>query len=209
MSQYIEKSTWAFFVPADSNIGSMKDLKGKSVVIAPNSAEVMLLPAILKFAGLPADAMHKIAVDPSQKVATYGRKQVDVVVTSAPFGAPLIQAVRPSRVLNWADAGYVMPDFCIFARKDTVQNNPKMIQSFLAGISTAIQQAVKEPDAAVDATVKDNPLVKRDQVAMQWKLTAQYLTTDANKNCPIGWHPATEWKQGLETLKKYVGVDGE
>ena len=209
VGQYIERSTWAFFVPADGNIHTFKDLAGKTVVVSPNSSEVMLLPAILQYAGLQPDALLKIAVDPSQKVATYGRRQVDVVVTSAPFGGPLINEVRPSRMLKWADAGYVMPDFCIFARKQTVKDDPQMIKAFLQGISQGIRDAVRNPDAAVDATVKDNPFVKRQEVAEQWKLTTQFLTTSANSQCPIGWHPASEWKEGLATLKKYVGIDGD
>jgi NitT/TauT family transport system substrate-binding protein len=208
VAQYMAKYSWAFFVPKGSGYKSIKDLAGKSVVMSPNSSEAVLLPAVLETAGLKPDAMRIIAVDPSQKISTYGRGQGDTVITTVAYGGPLVDAARPSDILPWADAGFVMPDYCIFTRADVVKNNPELVRKFLTATFKGVTQAQKTPDAAIDATLKVNPLVKREQAAAQWKLTTEFLRSKNSGTCALGWHPPKDWSAGLATLQKVAGLQG-
>jgi NitT/TauT family transport system substrate-binding protein len=209
VAQYMAKYSWGFYIPKDSEAKTIKDLAGKSVVMSPSSSEAVLLPAVMEIAGLKPDGLRKIAVDPSQKIATYGRSQGDSVITTVAYGDPIVQDVRPSRFLLWADAGFVMPDYCIFARAETVKNNPQMIQKFLAAAFKGIQEAQSNPTRAIDATLKQRPLIKRDQTVKQWALTMQFMRSENSGQCATGWHPPKDWSAGLTTLQKYAGLQGD
>lgn len=209
VAQYTAKYSWGFYVPKDSDAKSIKDLVGKSVVMSPNSSEAVLLPALFETAGLKQDAMRKIAVEPSQKIATYGRSQGDSVVTTVAYGDPLVQDVRPSKFLLWADAGFVMPDYCMFTRTETVKSNPEMVRKFLAAAFKGITEAQKNPDRAVDASVKQRPLIKREHTAKQWNLTAQFLRSENSGTCATGWHPPKDWSVGLGILQKFADLQGD
>jgi len=209
VAQYMAKYSWGFYVPRDLAAKSVKDLAGKSVVMSPNSSEGVLLPALFEIAGMPQDAMRKIAVDPSQKVATYGRSQGDSVVTTAAYGEPIVQAVRPSKLLLWADDGFVMPDYCIFTRAETVKQDPALISAFLQGTFKGIAEAQKSPELAVDAVSKLRPIVVKDASRAQWEMTTRFLHSDNTGSCLVGWHAPKDWEKGLATLKKAGAIQGE
>ncbi|NYT43886.1 ABC transporter substrate-binding protein [Alcaligenaceae bacterium] len=209
VAQYMAKYSWGFYIPADSEAKTIKELAGRSVSMSPSSSEAVLLPAVMEIAGMKQDDMRKIAVDPSQKIAVYGRSQADSVITTVAYGDPIVQDARPSKYLLWADAGFVMPDYCIFTRTDTVENNPQMIQKFLAATFKGIKQAQSDPDAAIDATLKQRPLLRREHTAKQWMLTSEFMRSENSGQCPMGWHPPEDWSAGLETLQKYAGLQGD
>jgi len=203
------KYSWGFYVPRDSTAKSVKDLAGKSVVMSPNSSEGVLLPALFEIAGMPQDAMRKIAVDPSQKVATYGRSQGDSVVTTAAYGEPIVQAARPSKLLLWADDGFVMPDYCIFTRVETVKKDPTLIKAFLQGTFKGVAEAQKNPELAVDAATKLRPILVKDATRAQWDMTMRFLHSDNTGSCAAGWHAPQDWEKGLATLKKAGAIESE
>jgi NitT/TauT family transport system substrate-binding protein len=209
IAQFTAKYSWGFYIPKESPANSIKELAGKSVSMSPNSSEAVLVPALLNLLGMKEDALRKVFVDPAQKIATYGRGQADSTVTTVAYGDPIVQRARPSKFLLWADAGFVMPDYCIFAQKEKVESNPKLIQDFLSAFFKAIDEGVRNPQAAVDATIKLNPLVQKDDVATQWDLTKRFLHSADTEGCSVGWHSSKDWRAGLETLKKYGGLEGD
>jgi NitT/TauT family transport system substrate-binding protein len=209
IGQYTAKYSWGFYVGADSPIKSIGDLRGKSVVMSPNSSEALLLPAVFEIAGLKPDDVRKVSVDPSQKISTYARGQGDSMVTTVAYGDPLVQEARASRVLLWADVGFVMPDYCLVARTETVEKEPKLVASFLAATFSAIEAADAKPDAAIDAALKMRPILQRPATAKQWDLTRQFLRSANTQGCQLGWHSPKDWQAGLAILKKYSGLEGD
>lgn len=209
IAQYTGKYSWGFYIPADSSATSIADLKGKTVVMSPASSEAALLPAVLEKAGLSRDGMKNLAVDPSQKVSTYGRSQGDSLVTTVAYGEPLVQAVRASKVLLWADAGFVMPDYCLFAQQKTVTEKSEQTQKFLDAAYASMKAAADDPDAAVAAAMKFDPLLKKADTAAQWKETQRFFFTDETKDCSHGWHSQSDWDAGLKTLRDFADLKGD
>ncbi|MFP5496354.1 MAG: ABC transporter substrate-binding protein [Gammaproteobacteria bacterium] len=209
VAQYMGKYSWAFFIPKDSGIKRISDLAGKSVVMSPNSSEAVLLPAVMESAGLKPGALRVIAVDPSQKIATYGRGQGDTVITTVAYGAPLVEDARASDILPWAEVGFVMPDYCMFTRKEFADQQPDLVKKVVSATIQGIDEAQKNPAEAVDATMKVNPFIKKEQTTAQWAQTTQFIHSAAAANCPIGWHVPEDWSAGLETLQMYAGLQGD
>ncbi len=104
---YSAKSEIGFIVPKDSSITSIKDLAGKTVVTETGAPEELLLPAVWQLAGIPANSVHLLVVSAAIADSTYASGKGDAISESLPFGLPLVEKQRPSRVLPWADIGFV------------------------------------------------------------------------------------------------------
>lgn len=209
VAEYLAKYDLAFFVPKSESLTSIKQLIGKSIVVSPNASDALLLPALYKSAGLPDSALRTISVDPSQKIATYLRGQADTVATSVAFGAPMIDKAKPSDMFLWSKAGFSMPDYCVFSRRETLEKNPELISSFLKALFKGVSASLQDPSAAAEATVKANPLLDHATTLKQWQLTTRFLKSDSARSCDVGWHARSDWTAGLNILKKYAGLQGD
>lgn len=205
---YTGKIGFAFYTPKDSGVKSLKDLAGKTIVVAPASLDTLIFPAVLAGNGLSPTLMKSLNVDPAQKVPTYTRGQADVVVSTYPYADPLIQEQRPSNVILWADSGFAMPDYCIMASRDKLEKDPQLIARFLRATYAASAEAARKPQEAADAAVELNPLLNRNTTLKQWQLMADTFYSEETKGCPHGWHSPKDWTKALEVLQKYGGLEG-
>src|SRR6185503_52028 len=120
VGMFLGKSTFGFFVPQNSSTNSIKSLAGKSLVMTPGTPEAFMLPAVFKLAGVDFDKeVQKIAVEAPQKLTTYARGVGDSMVTSLPYGDPIIQPLRASGTLPWTDVGFVLPDYSFLVKRST------------------------------------------------------------------------------------------
>ena len=147
VGMFLGKSTFGFFVPQNSSTNAIKDIAGKSLVMTPGTPEAFMLPAVFKLAGVNFDKdVQKIAVEAPQKLTTYARGVGDSMVTSIPYGDPIIQPLRASRTLPWTDVGFVLPDYSFLVRRSTLQAQPQMIAAFLRATYRGMNDATANVD---------------------------------------------------------------
>lgn len=158
--QLYYRNIWHIAVLPDSPIHSVADLKGKKLgVIGMGSAGVAFGRAFLNAAG----------IDPDR----------DISFLSVGIGAQAINAVRqtavdalvyPENLLNKLKVlGLEMrdvpvseklanlPDTSLFARRETIQNDPKMLVGLARAIDKGYYFNIANPAAAVKITWKLNP----------------------------------------------------
>jgi NitT/TauT family transport system substrate-binding protein len=209
VGMFIGRSTFGFFVPEQSSIKAIKDISDKSLVMTPGTPEALLLPAVFKLANVNFEKdVKKIAVEAAQKLSTYARGVGDAMVTSLPFGNPIVQPLRPSRTLPWTGVGFVLPDYSFLVRRSTLQSDPQMIAAFLRATYGGMADAAAEVDDAVANYVKQRPLVKPEVAKQQWLGFIQYFCSDAMDGKPLGYHSPEDWRTGLETLREYASLAG-
>lgn len=209
VATFTGRNGFSFIFPAKSNIETLADLKGKTIVVSPASLDTLLFPSVLTKAGLPADLMRRVSVEPAQKVPTYVRGQADVVVSHIPYAEPLIQSQRPSRYILWASTGFVLPDFCIATSRERLKKDPAMIERFLRATFEATKAAQEHPADAAAAGVELNPILDPAVTERQWRLMTEFFFTDSTKACPHGWHSPEDWAKGLAVLKEDAGLEGD
>ncbi len=209
VATYTGKNGFAFFYPANANVKSLKDLAGKTIVVSPASFDTLLFPAVLAKAGLPADLMKRVNVDPSQKVNTFVRGQADVVVTHYAGSYPQIQPQRDVQYTSWGSTGFVLPDYCLAVKRERLEKDPQFIEKFLRVTYAAIKDATANPADAAAASVEYVPLLDRATTERQWRLMTELFFTEDSKSCPHGWHSPSDWTQALETLKTYGNLQGD
>jgi NitT/TauT family transport system substrate-binding protein len=209
VGMFLGKSTFGFFVPQNSSTNSIKSLAGKSLVMTPGTPEAFMLPAVFKLAGVDFDKeVQKIAVEAPQKLTTYARGVGDSMVTSLPYGDPIIQPLRASRTLPWTDVGFVLPDYSFLVKRSTLQAQPQMIAAFLRASYRGMNDATANVDEAVGIIVKARPLLKPDVTKQQWLNFIKFFCSDSMDGKPLGWHSPDDWSRGLKVLQEYAALKG-
>lgn len=152
-------------VKADGPIKTPKDLEGKTLGGPASDAALKLFPAFCKIAKIDCSKITITNMQPSLREQMLMKGQVDGVfgyVNTIRFSAKLI-GVDPSkqiRFLNYGDYGMDLYSNGIIVSKKLVKDNPAAVRGLVAAINHGIEDTLKDPDAAVAAVAKREPLLK-------------------------------------------------
>lgn len=128
---WFRKSDLAVLVDRDSDIKTGSDLKGKSIVNFNGSPWSPYIASFLKNHGLNETDVSIVAVAPPALMSTYTAKQADTVMTTAPFGLPIIETARPSRAILMADAGIAFPSYGLIVRRETLEAKAEALKKLV------------------------------------------------------------------------------
>src|SRR5207244_5197018 len=87
-------------------------------------------------------------------------------------------------VLMMKDWGVDLYGNGIVANPDFMRFNPKALAGFVRGTIKGIQEAVRDPEGAIESVMKRNPIAKRDIELERLKLSLErnFVTPDVRKN---------------------------
>jgi len=87
-------------------------------------------------------------------------------------------------VLHMRDWGLDLYGNGIIVNPDFMRFSPKAVAGFVKGTIRGIQETLRDPEAAVDAVIKRNPIAKRDVELERLKLSLErnFVTPDVRKN---------------------------
>jgi NitT/TauT family transport system substrate-binding protein len=141
---------WAIGVPADSNIKTLQDLKGKRVgVLSLAAGGINYLKTYMVQSGM--------------------NPEEDISLIAVGYGAPAIQALHSNAVqglfywssglASFENAGLAMryisapdwrtyPDYSLAVMESTIEKDPKMVEAIVRGAAKATLFAMTNPDAA-------------------------------------------------------------
>ena len=96
----------------------------------------------------------------------------------------------------------------IVAHKDTIKSKADLVRRFMRAASRSLEEAAKNPEAAVDAMLKANPKAGfRDTLIVGMRQTAAlYHTADTAKDVPFKVS-ARNMAETMALLTEYGGVD--
>jgi NitT/TauT family transport system substrate-binding protein len=152
-------------VRADSPIKTPKDLEGKTLGGAAGDGALKLFPAFCKSAKIDCSKINITNMQPNLREQMLMQRQVDGVfgyVNTIRFSAKLLN-VDPDkqiRFINYGDYGMDLYSNAIIVSKKLAKDNPAAVRGLLAAINHGLEDTLKDPDAAVAAVVKREPLIK-------------------------------------------------
>jgi NitT/TauT family transport system substrate-binding protein len=165
-------------VKADSPIKTPKDLEGKTIGGAANDGALKLFPAFCKIAKIDCTKVNITNMQPNLREQMLMQGQVDGVfgyVNTIRFSAKLI-GVDPETKLRWinyGDYGMDLYSNAIIVSKTLVKENPEVVRGLLRAINKGLIDALKEPDVAIAAVAKREPLIKLDVERERFDATLQ------------------------------------
>lgn len=131
-------------VIAQPGISSMEDLKGKKVGVPEGTSGDMVLSMALEKAGMTADDIERVAMDPSTIVSAFTSGNID----AAGLWYPLIADIK-KRVPDLEELAEDFPELsmtsCLVAGPK-ITENPELLKSYQAAVKDIMQWAVDNED---------------------------------------------------------------
>jgi len=151
-------------VRADSPIKTPKDFEGKKLGGAAGDGALKLFPALCKITKIDCTKVEITNMQPNLREQMLMNKQVDGVfgyVNTIRFSAKLMGvAEKDIRYINFGDYGMNLYSNAIIVSKKLVAEKPEVVKGLVAAINQGLQDALKDPDAAIAAVAKREPLIK-------------------------------------------------
>jgi len=195
---------------ADKNIRKPEDIKGKIVAITPGDSMSQIWPLFLKKTNLKDGDFKQVAGDAQTKLNAVINGQADLLLGYVMDQAIKLEDATHKQVypIRFADYGINMVSSGIIVQKDFLKNKPDVVKRFMRAASRSLEEATKNPDAAIDAMLKAQPKSGvKDTALIGLKNTiALYHGPDNPKDPPfkVGAKNMTET---LQLLVDYGGLD--
>jgi NitT/TauT family transport system substrate-binding protein len=195
---------------ADKNVKTAKDIVGKTVAMTPGDSMSQIWPLFLKKTGLQENQFKTVSGDAQTKLNAVINGQADLLLGYVMDQNIKLQDAtkKPVQVVRFADYGVNLISSGIIASKDTLAGKPDLVKRFMRASTRALEEAEKNPEAAVDATLKANPKSgQRDTMLTGLKLTTALYHTDETKNQRPFRVSMKNVSESLDLLVQYGGME--
>jgi len=160
---------------ADKNIRKPADIKGKIVAVTPGDSMSQIWPLFLKKTNIGEGDFKQVAGDAQTKLNAVINGQADLLLGYVMDQAIKLQDATQKQVypIRFADYGVNLVSSGIIVNKETLAKNPDMVKRFMRAATKSLEEAAKNPEAAIDAMLKANPKSGvRDTALVGMKATA-------------------------------------
>jgi NitT/TauT family transport system substrate-binding protein len=191
---------------ASAGIKTPKDLEGKKLAVSPGDPLGQLFRALAAHNKLDMSKISFVQVDPAAKVVSVLEKRVDGLLGGADDQYFLIKykGEEPA-ALRFADNGANIVGMTILAQEATIKSKADLVRRFVKATARSWDEAKKNPEAAVDATMKVKADLNRASQLDQLKVDIE-LMDSANSKGRTGWGDQRDWDQTIALLKQYRDV---
>ncbi|GAA5234265.1 ABC transporter substrate-binding protein [Verticiella sediminum] len=150
-----------------SGILAPADLAGRSVAAPAGSATLKLMQIVMERENVDPSKVSIMNAQANLLEQLMLRGQVDSVagfVSSIAMAAKNL-GIDPDEDLNWlmfSDYGVELYSNAVVVSRQLAEQRPDVVRGLVRAINRAVADTAKDPDAAIDALVKREPLIKRD-----------------------------------------------
>jgi NitT/TauT family transport system substrate-binding protein len=195
---------------AEKNIRKPEDIKGKTVAVTPGDSMSQVWPLFLKKTGLKDSDFKTVSGDAQTKLNAVMNSQADLLLGYVMDQAIKLQDATHKDIypIRFADYGVNMVSSGIIVQKDYLKAHPDVVKRFLRAATRSLEEAAKNPDAAVDAMLKANPKsgVKETALVGMKNTAALYHGPDNPKDRPLRVG-AKNMDETLALLVDYGGLE--
>jgi NitT/TauT family transport system substrate-binding protein len=203
----IQKSPDSVISLAGAGISSPKDIEGKRGGFVPTSASDRIFPAFAKAAGVDLQKVTRLQMESSARYSILLQGNADFVIGWSFTDAYKIgrqRAIAPP--ILFADYGVNVLSVGLVVSKDTLEKRGALVKGFLAATVKGIDETLRDPAAAVEATLKLRPGADRDALMEPAKKLGDFLHTANSASKPAGWMAKADWEESRRILVEYLGM---
>src|SRR5215470_11897055 len=137
---------------AEKNIRKPEDIKGKIVAVTPGDSMSQIWPLFLKKTNLKDSDFKTVAGDAQTKLNAVINSQADLLLGYVMDQAIKLQDAtkKPVTPIRFSDYGVNMVSSGIIVQKDYLKSHPDVVKRFLRAATRSLEEAAKNPEAAVD-----------------------------------------------------------
>jgi NitT/TauT family transport system substrate-binding protein len=187
-----------------SGITKPKDLEGKSLSIPPSSAVFRLFPAFAKAAGIDITKIKQVQMDAAATTTALLQGQVDFTTGWAFTDALRVAKQKPIEPpMLMADYGINILGAGFIVTRDTAKTKGDILKRFMAATAASYAEAVKSPEATLDAMAAARPEIDKALLLEQFKQMPAFFQTARSAGKSFGWTAKEDWEQSVELLTQY------
>jgi NitT/TauT family transport system substrate-binding protein len=143
-----------------------------------------MFPAFAKANGIDQTKVTWFSMDASLREQMLVKGDVDVITGFITSAIPTLNGLGVKtadiNVLRYDDFNLDGFGNAVFATRDFVEKNPKLITAFVKGLNHALKDIVAEPKAAIGAIKARDPLINTDLETERLKLYVKELLLTPN-----------------------------
>jgi NitT/TauT family transport system substrate-binding protein len=195
---------------AVKNIKTPPDIKGKIVAVTPGDSMSQIWPLFLKKTNLKDTDFQQVAGDAQTKLNAVINGQADLLLGYVMDQAIKLQDATKKNVypIRFADYGVNLVSSGIVVNKDYLKKNPDVVKRFMRAATRSLEEAAKNPDAAIDAMLKANPKSGvKDSALVGMKATAALYKGPDNPNDRPFRVGSKNMNETFALLVDYGGLD--
>jgi NitT/TauT family transport system substrate-binding protein len=206
-----ERSPDAIFFIKGNRINNPKDLEGRTIGATAGEATVNLLPVFGANAGFDIKKMEIINLSPSAKYASLVAKTVDSIVGFV-NEEPAIQSAAQKTGLEvgrfvFSDYGINYYSLGVIASDDMIAKRPDLVRRVALATMKGYAWAIKNPQGAADAFVKNYPETSRAIALQQWDAALPLIMTDRTRKNGLGTIENDKMVETINLIAKFQRVD--
>jgi NitT/TauT family transport system substrate-binding protein len=191
---------------ASAGIKTPKDLEGRKLAVSAGDPLGQLFRALAASNNLDMSKITFVQVDPAAKVVAVLEKRVDALLGGADDQFFLIKYKGETpAALRYADHGANIVGMTILTRASIINDKGDLVRRFVRATVRSWEEARKNPEAAVDATMKVKPDLNRASQLDQLRVDIELMDSPNSKG-RVGWGDQRDWDQTLALLKQYRDV---
>jgi NitT/TauT family transport system substrate-binding protein len=201
----IQRSPEAVIFVSPTNIKTPKDLEGKRWGFTAGSSGETIFTLFAAKTGVDDSKLVRITVDAGAKLTFLLAGRVDFVTDWGVSVNPLIvaQGKTPGNLV-YSDYGVHFNASSLATTTTMLQSKPEVVRGFVAATVKGIEEAMKNPEAAIDALIANQSAVagNRDLMIGQMKELESFLHSDRTKGKPTLWLAPEDVASTLEVAKR-------
>lgn len=165
--QIYNRTPFALMTKADSPIKTLKDLEGKNLGSPAGGAAMRMFAALASKNGVDAGKVTWTNMAPNLQEQMLLRGQVDAsaVFSVTSYMNLVAQNLDPEKDIRWfhyADHGIELYSNGVLVSQQLVKDKPQVVGGLVRAIHKGLRDAIANPDAAIEALAKREPLINKE-----------------------------------------------
>jgi NitT/TauT family transport system substrate-binding protein len=187
------KNGQGVFVPDSSGITSLKQLTHVTIGVLGSSFEAILNDLLTSLGVNPDTNKYVVFLTPAAMIQSYNSGSTGAVVTQIPFGAPLIDPVRPSRGLLESSYGIQGGSYSFVTSPQTLKQEPSVLERFLTATYEGFASANRSPASAAAAEASYVPGLEVSAARQQYQQYMAYECSAAMAGHTLAYQAPSDW----------------
>ena len=161
------RAPFALIAKADGPIRTPKDLQGRTVGTPAGGAAARMFPVIAARTGIDATKVAWTNVAPNLQEQLLLKDHVDAaaVFSVTSYMNLVAQGIDPDKDIRWfhyGDYGVELYGNGVMVSQQLLRERPEAVAGLVRAINHAVRDTIADPDAAIAALVKREPLLNKD-----------------------------------------------
>lgn len=195
----------------DSGITEFADLRGQQIMTTAGAGVNDYFPVALANEGMTIDDVELVFVAEAALVSSYLENLAPCILAGIDDKPAQIEAEggEPPVIFEYSNYGVDQPGYVIAAHKDTVAENPDLVQRMVDGTVCAVEACLEDRDACAQAMVDYNSQLADtfDMVRKQLDVSLDILYSPNNTDQILGLNVPEDWANVLELKKEYQELE--